>query len=107
MPITDTTRAESAQLPQVKIIVDRGFAPHTVVLATGRAHRLVFRREDSTACSEHLVFPGLGRSVPLPPFEDVDVELPALAPGSYAMTCQTGVLFGRILVRHDRQAPTA
>ena len=88
--------------PAVEIVVNGRFAPHTVVLAPARRHRLVFRREETDACSERVVFPSLGRSVDLPPFEEVAVELPELTPGSHPITCQRGVLYGRIIVREQR-----
>ena len=105
MPDTATMAAQDDHRTPVKIIVDGRFAPHTVVLTTGRAHRLVFRREETNACSDHVVFPSLGRSTALPPFADIGVDLPALEPGSYPMTCRNGALYGRILVRPDRVRP--
>lgn len=105
MPAPDTKSADSAQRTPVKIVVDGGFAPHTVVLRTGRPHRLIFRREEAHACSDHVVFPSLGRIAALPPFAETVVDLPALEPGSYTMTCRNGALHGRILVRPARAAP--
>lgn len=105
MPDTETLTAERAPGAPVKIIVDGRFSPHTVVLPAGRPHRLVFRREETNACSDHIVFPSLGRSAALRPFAETAVDLPALEPGGYPMTCQNGALYGRILVRPDRVGP--
>lgn len=84
------------------IVVNGRFAPHTVALAAGVPHRLVFRREETGACSDRVVFPTLGLSVALAPLDDTAVELPALTPGSHPMTCQRGALFGRIVAHRGR-----
>jgi Cupredoxin-like domain len=77
------------------------FFPDLVEARAGERLRLVFTREETAACSEQIVIPGLGKSVMLPPFEDVAVELGPLPPGEYEFTCGLGVLRGRILARDD------
>lgn len=85
------------------IVVKGRFTPSTVVLTPGHRHRLVFRRDETSGCSEHVVFPTLGRSVLLPPFEEVVLELPDLRPGTYPISCQRGVLYGRLVIRNHRR----
>ena len=85
--------AEPVKLRVRVRIAGSRFAPRTLAPTTGRTHDLVFRREETAPCSERVVFPSVGRSVTLPPFEDVGVELPALPPGVHAITCQRGVLY--------------
>ncbi|MBW8059361.1 MAG: hypothetical protein FVQ78_03320 [Solirubrobacterales bacterium] len=75
------------------------FFPDLIEARPGERLRLVFRREETAACSEHVVIPSLGKSVMLPPFVDVPVELGPLPPGEHEFSCQLGVLRGRILVR--------
>lgn len=101
------TSDKTETVPAVEIVVNGRFAPHTLVLAPGRRHRLVFLREETDACSARVVLPSLGQSVDLPPFEKVAVELPELPPGSYPITCQRGVLYGRIIVRERRRRVSA
>ena len=95
---------QTEPLREQTIVVNGGLAPHTVVLMPSRRHRLVFRREETSACSDYVVFPTLGQRVSLPPFEDVAVDLRELSPGSYPITCQRGVLYGRIVVRNHRRS---
>lgn len=96
---------EHDSVPERTIVINGRFAPHTVVLAPGRG-RLVFRREETSACSAQVMLPTLGLSAELPPFQDIVVELPDLAPGTYPITCQRGALSGRIVVR-GRPRPAA
>lgn len=75
------------------------FFPDLIEARPGERLRLVFRREETAACSERVVFPSLGKSVMLPPFEDVAVDLGPLPPGEHEFRCQLGVLRGRIRAR--------
>ena len=77
------------------------FFPDLVEARAGERLRLVFTREETAACSEQVVIPSLGKSVMLPPFEDVAVELGPLPPGEHEFTCGLGILRGRILVSDD------
>ena len=74
------------------------FSPDRIDARPGERLRLVFRREETSACSERVVVPSLGRSVMLPPFEDVAVDLGPLPPGEHEFRCALGVLRGRIVV---------
>ena len=87
----------------IVIVVKGRFNPHTVALRAGHPHVLIFRREETAPCSEQVFFPTIGRSVTLPAFEDVTVELPPLAPGNYAFTCGRAALHGKIVVRGNRR----
>lgn len=75
------------------------FSPDRVEARAGERLRMIFRREETATCSERLVVPSLGKSVMLPPFEDVTVDLGPLPPGEYEFSCGLGVLRGRIVVR--------
>ncbi|MEO8092414.1 MAG: cupredoxin domain-containing protein [bacterium] len=74
------------------------FSPDLIEARAGERLRLVFRREETAACSERVVVPSLGKSVMLPPFEDVAVDLGPLPPGEHEFSCGLGVLRGRIVV---------
>ena len=78
--------------------VKGSFLPEVIEARPGERLRLVFRREETAACSERILIPSLGRSVMLPPFEDVAIELGPLSPGEHEFRCELGVLRGRIVV---------
>ena len=87
--------------PSARIVVRGGFEPDTVFARAGRPLQIVFRREETASCSERVVFPALGRSAMLPPFQDVTLELLPPEAGEYEFTCQLGLLRGRLIVIPD------
>ena len=88
------------------VLVRGTFLPDVIEARPGERLRLVFRREETAPCSERVLIPSLGRSVMLPPFEDVAIELGPLVPGEHVFSCELGVLRGRIIVR-GRAAPAS
>ncbi len=80
------------------ILVKGGYTPDTIRVATGRPVRLLFRREETVACSEQVLLPDFGKSAPLPTGTVVPVEFMPGDPGEHEFTCQMGMLRGRIVV---------
>lgn len=95
---TRSPRSTSVPARTLRIRVKGGFEPDTVVAPANEPLRLVFRREETASCSERVVFPELGRSATLPPFQDVALDLPPQPPAEYAFTCQLGVLRGLLVL---------
>src|SRR5665647_831123 len=58
-----------------RVRVRGGYEPDTIYGRVGEPVRIVFRREETAACSERVVFPAFGKSAMLPPYQDVVVEL--------------------------------
>jgi len=88
----------SSGYQEAMVLVKGGYAPDTIVVRAGKPVRLSFRREESSACSEMVVFGDFGRSAKLPEGELVPVELLPKEPGTYEFTCQMGMLRGRLVV---------
>ena len=78
-----------------RIRVHGGYLPDTIHVEAGVPLRLIFRREETSPCSEQVIFPAFGKSAMLPPGEPVAVDLPPAAPGEYEFTCAMGMLRGR------------
>jgi plastocyanin domain-containing protein len=83
---------------EVMVLVKGGYTPDTIRVAAGRPVRLLFRREETAACSEQVVLPDFGKSAALPTGEVVPVEFMPGEPGEHEFTCQMGMLRGRIIV---------
>jgi plastocyanin domain-containing protein len=70
-----------------RIVVAGGYEPDTVYARAGDPLTLIFRREETAACSERVVFPQLGKSAMLPPHVDVPVEVLPPRAATYEFTC--------------------
>jgi plastocyanin domain-containing protein len=88
----------SSGYQEAMVLVKGGYSPDTIVVRAGRPVRLTFRRQESSSCSEMVVFGDFGKSAHLPEGEAVQVELAPQKPGTYEFTCQMGMLRGRLVV---------
>jgi plastocyanin domain-containing protein len=72
-------------------------APSTIRAAAGQPVRLVFDRQESSSCSEEVVFPAFGLRRFLPEHEKTTLEITPPSPGTYEFTCGMGMLHGRLI----------
>jgi plastocyanin domain-containing protein len=86
---------------EVPIVVKGGYAPSVVRVPAGGRVRLVFDRQETSGCSEEVVFPTFGIRRFLPPFQKTTVELPPSDPGRYDFTCGMSMLHGALVVEKD------
>jgi len=103
---TSSPRAAVATLlagggQEARVYIRGAYEPDTIIARAGRPLRLTFRREETASCSERVVFPAFGKSVMLPPFRNVTVDLGPVEAGEYEFTCQLGMLRGRLIVSPD------
>jgi plastocyanin domain-containing protein len=83
---------------EAMVLVKGGYTPDVIVVEHGRPVRLDFRREESAACSEMVLFGDFGKSAKLPEGDTVAVELLPERPGEYEFACQMGMLRGKLVV---------
>jgi plastocyanin domain-containing protein len=83
---------------EVAITVKGGYTPDVIVVQKGRPVRFTFTRQESSACSEMVLFPDFNQSAKLPEGEQVNVEFTPDKPGEYGFQCQMGMLRGKLIV---------
>lgn len=88
----------SSGYQEAMILVKGGYTPDIIVVQHGKPVRLNFRREESAACSEMVVFGDFGKSAKLPQGEVVPVEFVPEKTGEYEFSCQMGMLRGKLIV---------
>lgn len=86
---------------RARVRVAGGYQPDVVYGRAGAPLAITFLREESAPCSERVLFPALGKSAMLPPYEEVTVELPAQPAGQYEFTCQMGMPHGRVVIEEE------
>ncbi len=83
---------------EVAITVKGGYTPDVIVVQKGRPVRLTFTRQESSACSEMVLFPDFNQSAKLPEGEQVNIEFTPDKPGEFGFQCQMGMLRGKLIV---------
>jgi plastocyanin domain-containing protein len=83
---------------EAMILVKGGYTPDTIIVQSGKPVRLNFRREETAACSEMVLFPDFNKSAKLPTGETVAVEFLPEKPGEYDFACQMGMFRGKLIV---------
>lgn len=89
--------ATSSATPEVTIVVRGGYSPATIRVPAGKAVRLVFDRQETSSCSEEVVFPDFGVRRFLPTGKQTTVEITPPAPGRYEFACGMGMLHGAVI----------
>lgn len=83
--------------PQVTITVRGGYDPSEIRVPAGRPVRLIFDRQETSGCSEEVVFPDFGIRRFLPAHQQTAIELTAPAAGRYGFTCGMSMLRGTLV----------
>ncbi len=83
---------------EVAITVKGGYTPDVIVVKAGRPVRLTFTRQESSSCSEKVLFPDFNQNANLPESEQVTLEFTPDKAGEYGFQCQMGMLRGKLIV---------
>ena len=86
-----------AGVPEVRITVRGGYDPGTIRVPVGRPVKLVFDRQETSGCSEEIVFPAFGVRKFLPTGQPTPVEITPPAAGRYEFTCGMSMLRGAVV----------
>ncbi|HWQ84587.1 MAG TPA: cupredoxin domain-containing protein [Anaerolineales bacterium] len=83
---------------EVAVIVKGGYTPDVIVVKSGQPVRLHFTRQESSSCSEKVLFPDFNQNALLPEGQEVTLEFTPDKPGEYGFQCQMGMLRGKLIV---------
>lgn len=84
---------------EIKIRVKGGYEPDRIVVEKGRPVRLEFYRDETSSCSDTVVFSDFGIARPLPAFQNTPVEFTPEKTGEFTFTCGMNMMRGRLIVR--------
>ncbi|HML39273.1 MAG TPA: cupredoxin domain-containing protein [Bellilinea sp.] len=90
--------AGASGVQEVAITVKGGYTPDIIVVKAGQPLRMRFTRQESSTCSEMVLFPDFSQSAKLPEGQEVTVEFTPDKPGEYGFQCQMGMLRGKLIV---------
>lgn len=87
----------SGAVQEATIVVKGGYEPATIQVKSGAPVRLIFDRQETSSCSEEVVFPDFSVRRFLPAFERTTIDLPAPSPGEHPFMCGMNMLHGRLI----------
>ena len=94
--VAATTDASGVQ--QVSITVKGGYSPDVVTVKEGRPVRLDFYRDETSSCSEEVVFGDFGIARALPAYQTTSIEFTPDKTGEFTWTCGMNMLRGKLVV---------
>jgi plastocyanin domain-containing protein len=81
----------------VTVVVRGGYSPAVIRAAAGKPLRITFDRQETSGCSEEIVFPDFGLKRFLPANTATPIEITPPKAGTYEFTCGMGMLHGRVI----------
>ena len=94
---TGAAVAGAGGMQEVSIAVRGGYSPAVVRVKSGQPVRLVFNRQETSSCSEEIVFPDFGIRRFLPANQQTAIEITPERAGTYEFMCGMSMLRGRII----------
>jgi plastocyanin domain-containing protein len=88
---------EAGPAQQATVTVKGGYSPAVVRAKAGQPVRLVFDRQETSGCSEEVVFSDFGIRRYLPAHQQTVIEVTPPAAGTYEFTCGMGMLRGKLV----------
>lgn len=89
--------AAAGGLQAATVTVQGGYSPAAVRVKAGQPVRLTFDRQETSGCSEEVVFGDFGIRRYLPAGQQTVIEVTPPTPGTYEFTCGMGMLRGRLV----------
>jgi plastocyanin domain-containing protein len=83
----------------VKVMVNGGYSPDVIVVKKGTPVRLNFYRDETSSCSEQVVFGDFGIVRDLPAFKTTTVEFTPDKTGEFTFACGMNMLRGKLIVQ--------
>lgn len=91
-----TTSESGAQ--EIRITVKGGYDPDLIIVKQGKPVKLDFYRDESSSCSEQVIFSDFGIVRNLPAYETSRIEFTPQETGEFQFTCGMGMLRGKVVV---------
>lgn len=82
---------------EITVTVRGGYDPATIRVKAGRPVRIRFDRQETSGCSEEVVFPDFGLRTFLAAHQETIVDVTPPQPGTYEFTCGMSMLHGRLI----------
>lgn len=83
---------------EINITVKGGYSPDVIAVRKGLPVRLNFYRDETSSCSERVIFGDFGIARELPAFKTTQIEFTPEKEGAFTFTCGMNMLRGKLVV---------
>lgn len=96
----EKTSAETNEsgVQEIKITIKGGYSPNVIVVKKGLPVRLNFYRDETSSCSEQVIFGDFGIARDLPAFKVTPIEFTPEKAGEFTFACGMNMLHGKLIV---------
>ena len=94
---TSATVSESG-IQEIKVTVKGGYSPDVIVVKKDLPVRLNFYRDETSSCSEQIVFGDFGIARDLPAYKTTPIEFTPDKSGEFTFACGMNMLRGKLIV---------
>ena len=94
-----TAALNDSGIQEVAITVKGGYSPESIEVQQGKPVRLKFYRDETSSCSEELIFSEFKLRRDLPSFETTVIDIVPTNKGTFEFTCGMNMLRGKLVVR--------
>ena len=84
---------------EINVTVKGGYSPDVIVVKKGAPVRLNFYRDETSSCSEQVVFGDFGIARELPAFQTTPIEFTPDKTGEFTFACGMNMLRGKLIVQ--------
>lgn len=85
-------------MQEIKVTVKGGYSPDVIVVKENLPVRLNFYRDETSSCSEQVVFGDFGIVKDLPAFKTTPIEFTPEKSGEFTFACGMNMLRGKLIV---------
>jgi plastocyanin domain-containing protein len=86
---------------EIKVTVKGGYSPDVIVVKKNVPVRLDFYRDETSSCSEQVIFGDFGIARDLPAFKTTPIEFTPDKSGEFTWTCGMNMLRGKLIVQES------
>lgn len=83
---------------EIDVTVKGGYSPDVIAVKRGVPVRLNFYRDETSSCSEQVVFGDFGIARDLPAFKTTPIEFTPEKSGEFGFACGMNMLHGKLIV---------
>lgn len=94
-----SAQVTAAGTQEVNITVKSAYSPDVIVVKAGSPVKLNFYRDETSSCSEEIVFGDFGIARKLPAFQTTSIEFTPEKTGEFTFKCGMNMLRGKLIVK--------